>query len=204
MDFRHWVREYRASDGEDPAIENIWRFAGRRHRAEYGANWTLSTKQNRAAVRVLRKQSSRNVIPPPHATGSPSVVRSACAKRGIHFFSSASDVMKKIEAIIRPHKLEDIRDALVEKGFHGMTVTEVRGFGRQKGQNEAYRGSEYQVEFVPKIKIELAVADATAQQAVATIMGVARTGQIGDGKIFVSDIADAIRIRTGESGDAAV
>lgn len=112
--------------------------------------------------------------------------------------------MKKIEAIIRHFKLDDVKRALSELGVKGMTVTEVRGFGRQKGHTEVYRGTEYSVDFVPKIKLELVVADKDLQGVVETVIRAAQTGQVGDGKIFVSDLTDAIRIRTGESGEAAV
>jgi nitrogen regulatory protein P-II 1 len=110
--------------------------------------------------------------------------------------------MKKIEAIIRHHKLDAIKEALIKQGLHGMTTSEVRGFGRQKGQTETYRGAEYRVDFLPKIKIEVVVPDAGLAQALDAIVTAAKTGQVGDGKIFVTDIADAIRIRTGEAGDA--
>ena len=109
--------------------------------------------------------------------------------------------MKKIEAIIRNHKLDEVKDALVQEAIHGMTVTEVRGFGRQKGQTETYRGAEYKVDFIPKIKIEVIVKDAQYDQAINAIVGTAKTGQVGDGKIFVWDVADTIRIRTGETGE---
>jgi nitrogen regulatory protein P-II 1 len=112
--------------------------------------------------------------------------------------------MKKIEAIVRNHKLEEIKDALVKEGFKGMTVSEVRGFGRQKGQKEMFRGAEYTVDFVPKTKIEVVVNDGDADRVVNIIMTTARSEQIGDGKIFVSDLRDAIRIRTGEKGADAV
>ncbi|KAB2907497.1 MAG: P-II family nitrogen regulator [Ignavibacteriales bacterium] len=112
--------------------------------------------------------------------------------------------MKKIEAIIRPFKLDDVKEALLEEGFKGLTITEVRGYGRQKGHKEVYRGSEYTIEFVPKIKIELVVEDDLAELAIDTIMRTAPTGQVGDGKIFLSDVADVIRIRTGESGTDAL
>jgi nitrogen regulatory protein P-II 1 len=112
--------------------------------------------------------------------------------------------MKKIEAIIRHFKLEDVKNALVEKGITGMTITEVRGFGRQKGHTEMYRGTEYRVDFVPKVKIEVAVDDGKLQTALDTIVKAARTGQIGDGKIFVSSIDDCVRIRTGETGQEAI
>lgn len=112
--------------------------------------------------------------------------------------------MKKIEAIVRHFKLEDVKNALSAKGVHGMTVTEVRGFGRQKGHTETYRGAEYEVDFVPKIKIEVVVAEKDADAVVETIMSTARTGQVGDGKIFVSDLKNVIRIRTGETSETAI
>ena len=112
--------------------------------------------------------------------------------------------MKKVEAIIRHFKLEDVKNALTEKGIHGMTVSEVRGFGRQKGHGELYRGSEYAVSFVPKIKIEVLTTDAKASQVAEAVKGAARTGQIGDGKICVVPVQDALRIRTGERGEQAV
>ncbi|HEX5418518.1 MAG TPA: P-II family nitrogen regulator [Gammaproteobacteria bacterium] len=112
--------------------------------------------------------------------------------------------MKLITAVIKPFKLEDVREALGEAGVQGMTVTEVKGFGRQKGHTELYRGAEYAVDFVPKTKIEAAVPDALVEQAVEAILGAAATGSIGDGKIFVSPLENAIRIRTAETGDAAL
>ncbi|MCC7475154.1 MAG: P-II family nitrogen regulator [Pirellulales bacterium] len=112
--------------------------------------------------------------------------------------------MKKIEAIIRHFKLEDVKNALIEKGITGMTITEVRGFGRQKGHTEMYRGTEYRVDFVPKVKVEVAVEDSKIQVAVDAIVKAAQTGQIGDGKIFVSDLSEAVRIRTGETGGDAI
>ena len=112
--------------------------------------------------------------------------------------------MKKIEAIIRHHKLDDVKAALVEAGYGGMTVTEVRGFGRQKGKTEMYRGAEYEVDFIPKLKIELVVRDDAYVEAARTIAAAAQTGQIGDGKIFISDINETIRIRTGETGAEAL
>jgi len=112
--------------------------------------------------------------------------------------------MKKVEAIIKPFKLEEVKDALGELGIEGMTVSEVKGFGRQKGHTEIYRGSEYTVDFLPKIKIELVLADSRTDAAVAAIVKNARTGKIGDGKIFVSQIEEAIRIRTSEKGEQAV
>jgi nitrogen regulatory protein PII len=112
--------------------------------------------------------------------------------------------MKKVEAIIKPFKLEEVKDALGDVGIEGMTVSEVKGFGRQKGHTEIYRGSEYTVDFLPKIKIELVLPDASVETAVSAIVKSAKTGKIGDGKIFVSNIDQAIRIRTEEKGDAAV
>jgi len=112
--------------------------------------------------------------------------------------------MKKIEAIIKPFKLEEVKDALGEIGIEGMTVTEVKGFGRQKGHTEIYRGSEYTVDFLPKIKIELVIADEKSDDAINAIVKAARTGKIGDGKVFVSTIEEAVRIRTEEKGVAAV
>ncbi|MFN0068895.1 MAG: P-II family nitrogen regulator [Limisphaerales bacterium] len=112
--------------------------------------------------------------------------------------------MKKIEAIIKPFKLAEVKDALAEVGVQGLTVTEVKGFGRQKGHTEIYRGSEYTVDFLPKMKLEIVVADEDLAKAVRAIEEAAKTGKIGDGKIFVLPLEQAIRIRTGEQGDAAV
>ena len=112
--------------------------------------------------------------------------------------------MKKIEAIIKPFKLDDVKEALTGAGIIGMTVTEVRGFGRQKGHTEMYRGGEYTVDFLPKIKIEIVVPDALADKVVALVTSAARTGSIGDGKVFVEPLEEALRIRTGERGDNAV
>ena len=112
--------------------------------------------------------------------------------------------MKKIEAIIKPFKLEEVKDALGEVGIEGMTVFEAKGFGRQKGHTEIYRGSEYTVDFLPKIKIEAVVTDAMVEPAVAAILKAAKTGKIGDGKIFVSNVEEAVRIRTDEKGEKAV
>jgi nitrogen regulatory protein P-II 1 len=112
--------------------------------------------------------------------------------------------MKKIEAIVRHFKLEDVKSALIEQGATGMTITEVRGFGRQKGHTEMYRGTEYRVDFVPKVKIEVVVDDGKVQSTIAAIVKVAQTGQIGDGKIFVSNLEDTVRIRTGETGGDAL
>jgi nitrogen regulatory protein P-II 1 len=112
--------------------------------------------------------------------------------------------MKKIEAIIKPFKLDEVKDGLNEIGIQGMTVTEVKGFGRQKGHTELYRGAEYVIDFIPKIKVEIVTADSLVQKVVSTIERVAKTGKIGDGKIFVYPIEDVVRIRTGERGEAAV
>ena len=112
--------------------------------------------------------------------------------------------MKKIEAIIKPFKLEEVKEALAEVGVQGMTVTEVKGFGRQKGHTEIYRGSEYTVDFLPKVKIEIVVDDAQADSVAAVIVKSANTGKIGDGKVFISTVDEAIRIRTGETGSSAV
>jgi nitrogen regulatory protein P-II 1 len=112
--------------------------------------------------------------------------------------------MKKIEAIIKPFKLDEVKDALNEIGIQGMTVTEVKGFGRQKGHTELYRGAEYIVDFIPKIKLEIVTSDSLTPKVVSTIEKVAKTGKIGDGKIFVSSVEEVIRIRTGEQGETAV
>ena len=112
--------------------------------------------------------------------------------------------MKKIEAVVRHFKLDQVKAALSKQGIQGMTVSEVRGFGRQKGHTEVYRGTEYEVDFVPKIKIEIALPAENVQAAIDTIVAAARTGKVGDGKIFVTDLAEAVRIRTGESGKDAI
>ena len=112
--------------------------------------------------------------------------------------------MKKIEAIIRPFKLDEVKEALVEEGIRGLTISEVRGYGRQKGHTETYRGSEYRIEFIPKIKIEVVVEKEKAEKVIEAILRTARTGQVGDGKIFIYDVQDAIRIRTEESGKEAL
>lgn len=114
------------------------------------------------------------------------------------------NTMKKIDAIIKPFKLDDVREALAEVGITGMTVTEVKGFGRQKGHTELYRGAEYMVDFLPKVKIEIVVTDDIVDTCVDTIIRTAQTGKIGDGKIFVFDVARVVRIRTGEEDDAAI
>ena len=112
--------------------------------------------------------------------------------------------MKKIEAIVKPFKLDEVREALSELGVTGLTVTEVKGFGRQKGHTELYRGAEYVVDFLPKVKVEVVIPDALGERAIEAIVKAARTGKIGDGKIFVTTVEQVIRIRTGESGEAAV
>jgi len=112
--------------------------------------------------------------------------------------------VKKIEAIIKPHRLEDVKSALTQVGVQGMTVSEIRGFGRQKGHKEQYRGAEYTVDLVPKIKLEVVLADSAVQAAVDAIIRAAKTGEIGDGKIFVLPLESAVRIRTGEKGDQAI
>ncbi len=112
--------------------------------------------------------------------------------------------MKKIEAVIRPHKLDEVHGALSEAGFAGLTVSEVRGYGRQKGHKEIYRGSEYNIEFIPKIKIELVCSNEKAETAISIIIKASKTGQVGDGKIFVVNVDEAIRIRTEESGESAI
>jgi len=112
--------------------------------------------------------------------------------------------MKKVEAIVRPHLLEAVKNALQEVGIVGMTVSEVKGFGRQKGHTETYRGSEYKVEFLPKIKIEVVLPDALVDQAVEAVLKTAKTGKFGDGKVFVSSLEEVVRIRTGEHGEAAL
>ena len=112
--------------------------------------------------------------------------------------------MKKLEAIIKPFKLEEVKEALAELGIEGMTVTEVKGFGRQKGHTEIYRGSEYTVDFLPKVKVEVVLADDMVEKAVTVVVSAAKTGKIGDGKVFVSPIENAVRIRTEETGEQAV
>jgi nitrogen regulatory protein P-II 1 len=112
--------------------------------------------------------------------------------------------MKKVEAVLKPFKLDEVREALSDIGVTGLTVTEVKGFGRQKGHTELYRGAEYVVDFLPKVKVEVIIADALVERAIEAIIKAARTGKIGDGKIFVTNVEQAVRIRTGESGEAAV
>ena len=124
--------------------------------------------------------------------------------RGLRTDSGKDAFMKKIEAIIKPFKLDDVKDALHEIGLQGLTVTEAKGFGRQKGHTELYRGAEYVVDFLPKVKIEVVVDDAMVERAVEAIQQAARTGRIGDGKIFIIPVEEAIRVRTGERGSDAV
>jgi nitrogen regulatory protein P-II 1 len=112
--------------------------------------------------------------------------------------------MQKIEAIVRHHKVDDVKNALVAAGLHGMTLTEVRGFGRQRGHTETYRGTEYTVDYVPKVKVEVVADDASVDKVLNAILNAARTGQVGDGKIFVSELKEVIRVRTGETGGAAI
>lgn len=112
--------------------------------------------------------------------------------------------MKKIEAIVRPHKIDDVREALLEAGFHGMTLTEVKGVGRQKGHTEVYRGAEYRIDFLPKIKLEIVVADQKLEPALSIIIRTSRTGSVGDGKIFVLPVEEVIRVRTEEVGEEAL
>ena len=125
-------------------------------------------------------------------------------KKSKSWIEGRQRAMKKIEAIIKPFMLDEVKDALAELGMKGMTVSEVRGFGRQRGHKETYRGAEYQVDFVPKIKLEIVVEASLAAQVVETIVAKGKTGQIGDGKIFVLPVEDAFRIRTGESGKEAI
>jgi nitrogen regulatory protein P-II 1 len=129
---------------------------------------------------------------------------SCSAAGGPKWGSEGPPPMKKLEAIVRHFKLEEIKDALTEIGVQGMTVSEVRGFGRQKGQKEQYRGAEYTVDFLPKAKMEIVVSDEQLKSVIETILRTARTGQIGDGKIFITDLSEMIRIRTGETGNQAL
>lgn len=122
----------------------------------------------------------------------------------LHFPAEHANIMKKVEAIIKPFKLEEVKEALAEVGVQGMTVTEVKGFGRQKGHTEIYRGSEYTVDFLPKVKLEVVVGDEEAASVAEAIVKSANTGKIGDGKVFISAVEEAIRIRTGETGGEAV
>jgi nitrogen regulatory protein P-II 1 len=129
---------------------------------------------------------------------------SVAANEAGRSLENQNKTMKKIEAIIKPFKLEEVKDALGEIGLEGMTVTEVKGFGRQKGHTEIYRGSEYTVDFLPKIKLEVVLADDRADAAISAIIKAAKTGKIGDGKIFVTKVEDSVRIRTEEKGDKAL
>jgi nitrogen regulatory protein P-II 1 len=131
-------------------------------------------------------------------------VRPIAGTHGRRTLASEPNGMKKVEAVVRVFKLEDVKIGLSALGVKGMTVSDVRGFGRQRGHSEMYRGTEYKLEFVPKVKIEIAVPDDSLQAVLETIMRTAQTGQIGDGKIFVSELADSIRIRTGETGEQAI
>ena len=126
------------------------------------------------------------------------------ARAPLHFVRRSGVAMKKIEAIIKPFKLDDVKEALQDVGVQGMTVLEAKGYGRQKGHSELYRGAEYVIDFLPKIKIEVVVADDLAPAVVETIQNAARTGKIGDGKIFITTLEDVIRIRTGETGAQAI
>jgi nitrogen regulatory protein P-II 1 len=147
----------------------------------------------------------RDVHSPTHGRSSRAFRRDRTSARGDHDPPTLeTTVMKKIEAIIRHFKLEEVKDALNAQGVKGMTVTEVRGFGRQKGHTETYRGAEYSVDFLPKVKIEVVVGDDEAQAVINKIMQTARTGQVGDGKIFVTTLSEVVRIRTGETAAAAI
>jgi nitrogen regulatory protein P-II 1 len=137
--------------------------------------------------------------------GAIQLLLNLCQKRKtINRFSPERITMKKIEAVIKPFKLDEVRESLSEIGVNGLTVTEVKGFGRQKGHTELYRGAEYVVDFLPKIKIELVVADDMVEPAIEAIIKAAHTGKIGDGKIFVTNVEQVLRIRTGETGESAV
>ena len=164
------------------------------------SNLKIST-QNCEQV-VLPRQTKHVEIAPRHppAGRRHKIVAFANTRESLSF----TKPMKKIEAIVKPFKLGDIKEALQEIGVEGMTVSEVKGFGRQKGHTEIYRGSEYTVDFLPKVKIELVVADSKKEAVVSTIVKAAKTGKIGDGKVFVSTIEEAIRIRTDERGDTAI
>jgi nitrogen regulatory protein P-II 1 len=150
-------------------------------------SWIKST----AGLESAARREHEHTIKRPQTALSPDLVMERSA-------------MKKVEAIIRHFKLEDVKNALTEKGVQGMTITEVRGFGRQKGHTEMYRGTEYAVDFVPKVKVEVVVSDQNLRSVIDTILRTAQTGQIGDGKIFVVDLAESIRIRTGETGEDAL
>lgn len=149
---------------------------------------------------MVRKDTSSKS----HSGTSNRKTPSSEAKRSAWGNIPNDNLMKKIEAIIKPFKLEEVKEALAEVGVEGMTVTEVKGFGRQKGHTEIYRGSEYTVDFLPKIKIEAVVADGVVESAVAAVVKAAKTGKIGDGKVFISPVNEAVRIRTEETGEKAV
>jgi len=151
-------------------------------------------------------ESLRGDLCPQHDEAAPTFasVSSLLFTPGSRGLLSPSQTMKKIEAIIKPFKLDDVKEALTAIGVEGMTVVEVKGFGRQKGHTEIYRGSEYTVDFLPKLKLEIVVTDANVQAAVKAIVTAAKTGKIGDGKVFVSTIESVVRIRTEETGDQAV
>jgi nitrogen regulatory protein PII len=169
--------------------------------------YVLYVRATAAPVRNLRPSRTPfqiillQTVVVPGAKGSPRALPRACV-----FVAGVSSlrVMKKIEAIIKPFKMEDVKEALTEIGIEGMTVSEVKGFGRQKGHTEIYRGSEYTVDFLPKVKFEIVVPDDRVQKAVQSIVEAARTGKIGDGKVFVVAIEQAIRIRTEERGEFAI
>src|ERR1700710_571527 len=171
----------------------------------------------RQAIAVPRPKIPRFPPGPPHCRVFRSMRRpEACRSRpdgadwpnnGEGWAASAppgEDMMKKIEAVIKPFKLDEVKEALHEVGLQGITVVEAKGFGRQKGHTELYRGAEYVVDFLPKVKLEVICEDGVVERAVEAIVNAARTGRIGDGKIFISTIEEAIRIRTGEKGDAAI
>jgi nitrogen regulatory protein P-II 1 len=143
-------------------------------------------------------------ISPPRQDGMGPAIRRLLASPAIGATPPEGNPMKKIEAIIKPFKLDEVKEALQEAGLQGITVTEAKGFGRQKGHTELYRGAEYVVDFLPKVKIEVVLADDMLEKAIEAIRRAAQTGRIGDGKIFVSNVEEAIRIRTGESGIDAI
>lgn len=157
-------------------------------------------------IGVAKGAGELNQRPEQHSNSSATQIDRAFRRTDVAtvWGQEAQTCMKKIEAIIKPFKLEEVKDALGEIGIEGMTVSEVKGFGRQKGHTEIYRGSEYTVDFLPKIKIELVITDKQVEAAVAAIITAAKTGKIGDGKVFVSNVEEAIRIRTDEKGDNAV
>jgi nitrogen regulatory protein P-II 1 len=165
-------------------------------------------RRGRPAVGLVRRFCSRDRAGP--RVGAQRRLRAAPAASGIALSSGATSrkgthrPMKKIEAVIKPFKLDEVKEALQDLGLHGMTVLEAKGFGRQKGHTELYRGAEYVVDFLPKLKLEVVVNDDQAEAAIDAILNAARTGRIGDGKIFVTDVLNVIRIRTGEAGAQAI